>query len=188
MADWFNGWTLTYAVACAVVLLAIRGGSRLAVTIYWKRVMAWLGLAAVFGLVTWSALACLWMGLFETRRGAWDWRTVPFCLFGSAFWAGFVVAAFVPLYLLLLVWYTRRFGSAEATRGSVILAALWLGLPGALWVAYANAFPVYELSHSVEEAGVYGGLALVSFWIALAAPRLIVRQLGPGQLSERVAV
>ena len=152
----------------------------------WRRVTAWLGLAAVSGLLAWSVTACLWLN--ATSEDSWDWRMLPVCVLGSAFWAAFVVSAFLPLYLLLLMWYARRFASAEVTRQSVILAALVLGLPGALWVAYAYAFPIYELRRSLIQAGTYGGLALLSFWVALAVPRLIVRRLGPGELLERVNV
>jgi hypothetical protein len=111
---------------------------------------------------------------------------VPFCILGSAYWAAFVVAAFLPLYALLLIWYARRFGGTEVTRRFVVLASLILGVPGALWVAYANAFPVYELQRSVRLGSSYGALALLSFWVALVSPRLLVGRLGPGQLRRLV--
>ena len=187
LEEWLNGWTLTYALACAVLLLATRAARRRSAPVRWRRVAAWLVFAAMFGLLTWSLLACLWLKLVEAPPSSWEWRMVPFCLLGSAYWATFVVGAFVPLYSLLLAWYARRFGSSENTRRSVLWAALALGLPGALWIAYAHAFPIYDLRRSVAEATTYGGLALVSFWVALAGPRLIVQRLGPGELTERVA-
>jgi hypothetical protein len=143
-------------------------------------------LAAISGLLAWSLLACLWLGWVEAHS-SWEWRMVPLCLFGSAYWATFVVGAFVPLYSLLLAWYARRFSSTENSRRSVLWAALALALPGALWIAYAYAFPIYDLGRSVTQVATYGGLALVSFWLALAGPRLLVKRLGPGELSEVAA-
>ena len=187
MQEWLNGWTLTYALACTVLLVATRAARQRSASVRWGRVVAWLVFAGVVGLLTWSLLACVWLVLVEAPPSPWDWRMVPFCLVGAAYWATIVVGAFLPLYSLLLAWYARRFGSGENTRRSVMWAALALGLPGALWIAYAYAFPIFDLRRSVAEATTYGGLALVSFWVALAAPRLIIHRLGPGELSERVA-
>ena len=202
MAEWLNGWTATYAVACGLLLLAVRAERHRSAPTPWKRVAAWLGLAAIFGIVAWSILACVWLHLlsppstvvsdmrplvFADPRPSWHWLMVPACILGSAFWATPVVGAFVPLYLLLLIWYARRYGGAEHSLRMVILAAFFLGMPGAFWIAYAYASPVYDLRRSVNEAAVYGGLALASFWIALAGPRVIVKRLGAGQLSGRVA-
>ena len=183
MGGWLNGWTLTYLVISLVVTVLLWLDRRRPVNVSWARVVLWVGSAAVFGLVAWSVLACIWFRLIGSERIA----DFPFCVLSSGFWAMFVVGAFLPLYALLLSWYARQFGARETSRRSVVVSALALGLPGALWVAYGFASPFYDIGHAVHESLTYGTLATSAFWFAIAGPRLLFRQLAAGQLVRQVA-
>jgi hypothetical protein len=184
LLGWANGWTFSYLIACGLVLLAIRLEPHRAGEVRWLRVGAWLALAAALGVVVWSVLGCLWLHLVEHRKlviASWD---PVACVLGSSFWAGFVVAALLPLYALLLTWYAQRYGAKERSHEFVATRLLLLSLPGALWIAYAYGLPVYDLGRSIRQGAGYGGMALASLWLALAVPRLVVRQLGVGALKS----
>ena len=183
MAGWANGWTLSYVGISATALVLVWLERRRHVAVRWGRVALWVGMAAVSGLVGWSVLTCAWLHFGPEGTIA----ALPFCVLASSYWAAFVVGAFLPLYSVVLCWYARRYGAEETNRQFVIRSALALGLPGGLWVAYGFAAPFYEIGHSLREGLTYGGFATVTFWIALAGPRLLISRLGPGQLAGRVA-
>ena len=185
MSAWLNGWTITYAAACAAMVIAIRSTRAPSEPLRWARLAGWLGGAALTTLVVWSVLACL--ALHVPAGTAMDWRILPVCFLGSAFWASIIIGAFLPLYALLLVWYARRQAWQEASLRSVARWSLTLSLPAAVWVAYANAFPTYgDPGRSLRLGLTAGVLALVSCWVGLLAPRT-VRALGVGRLSGRAA-
>jgi hypothetical protein len=187
LAGWANGWTFTYGAACSLAVAGIWMDRRQTHAVRWLRLGAWLALAAVLGIVFWSVLGCLWLHLVEhPQMVILGWDPVA-CVLGSSWWAGFVVAALLPLYALLLTWYTQRYGAKEDGRKVIAARMLLLSLPGALWIAYAYAFPVIDLARSFRQGSAYGGIAFASCWLALTGPRLVSRRLGAGALWRRVA-
>jgi hypothetical protein len=179
----WNGWTVSYIVACGLVLAGIWVDRRQMPAVRWWRLGAWLLLATTLAICSWSVLGCAWLQMVE-RPGpvVSGWHLLT-CALGSGYWAGFVAAALLPLYALLVTWYAQRCGGRETTLWTLLGGMLLLSLPGALWIAYAYAFPVHDFARSVQQGASRGGIALASCWLGLALPRVVCPWLGIGALS-----
>lgn len=143
--------------------------------ILWRSLL-WALTGAATGVVLWAVLAGIaWNIRYPAATALSALRDLPLSILGTAFWAIFIGAGSVPLYVALFsVWLVmaRSRPALEATGGRRALAAFLAGMPVALTVThgFASSFRGFDW----WEAAWIGPIALVSCWGAVGLPRRMV--------------
>ena len=135
--------------------------------------LVWAVLGAAIATVAWAAIT----GLLELTHGA-SLGWVPSAFVAGLFFGGFVAALSLVPYWGLLLFYAFLFArrpAVEHNTGRFLAVALGLAFPIALVVFISFLNP-----RSWGTALLAGPVALVSAWIGIVAPRMLIPSWRPG--------
>ncbi len=140
--------------------------------------LIWAVLGSVIATGTWAIITAL----LELRRGvSLGW--LPPAFVAGLFFGGFVaLLSLVPYWALLLAYATvfARRPEIEKSRRRFLTVALGLALPVAIVVFLEFLDPGSPFGAFWGPALLAGPAALVSTWIGIASPRLLIPSLRPG--------
>jgi hypothetical protein len=140
--------------------------------------LIWAVLGTAIATVTWAAITGV-LVLTEGRSLGW----VPPAFRAGIFYGGFVALLSLVPYWVLFLFYARllaRRPTIEATVPRFLRTAFWLALPVALVVFISFLEPWSPFGAFWGQALGAGPVALISAWIGIATPRLLIRSWRPG--------